>query len=98
RILSRRDPRRAHRGRDHQPHVDGESRICLRDALRRDDFGAGAAAARTARPAGPRMSRRVPGLAEIATAACLIAAPFVLPYLGAAPNTVNRILVWGLFG
>ena len=44
------------------------------------------------------MSRRVPGLAEIATAACLIAAPFVLPYLGAAPNTVNRILVWGLFG
>ncbi|HET7403352.1 MAG TPA: branched-chain amino acid ABC transporter ATP-binding protein/permease, partial [Usitatibacter sp.] len=23
---------------------------------------------------------------------------FVLPYLGAAPNTVNRILVWGLFG
>jgi branched-chain amino acid transport system permease protein len=35
---------------------------------------------------------------EIATAACLIAAPFVLPYLGFAPNTVNRILVWGLFG
>lgn len=31
-------------------------------------------------------------------AACLIAAPFVLPYLNAAPNTVNRILVWGLFG
>ena len=25
-------------------------------------------------------------------------APFVLPYLGFAPNTVNRILVWGLFG
>ncbi|HEY6966563.1 MAG TPA: branched-chain amino acid ABC transporter ATP-binding protein/permease [Burkholderiales bacterium] len=35
---------------------------------------------------------------EIATAACLIAAPFVLPHLGLAPNTVNRILVWGLFG
>ena len=32
------------------------------------------------------------------TAAALIAAPFVLPWLGAAPNTVNRILVWGLFG
>jgi len=31
-------------------------------------------------------------------AACLVAAPFVLPHLGAAPNTVNRILVWGLFG
>ncbi|HTH79106.1 MAG TPA: branched-chain amino acid ABC transporter ATP-binding protein/permease [Ramlibacter sp.] len=31
-------------------------------------------------------------------AACLIAVPFVLPHLGAAPNTVNRILVWGLFG
>jgi branched-chain amino acid transport system permease protein len=31
-------------------------------------------------------------------AICLIAAPFVLPYLNAAPNTVNRILVWGLFG
>ena len=31
-------------------------------------------------------------------AAALIAAPFVLPYFDAAPNTVNRILVWGLFG
>jgi branched-chain amino acid transport system permease protein len=28
----------------------------------------------------------------------LIAVPFVLPALDAAPNTVNRILVWGLFG
>ncbi len=37
-------------------------------------------------------------LAETVTAICLIAAPFVLPYLGSAPNTVNRILVWGLFG
>ena len=35
---------------------------------------------------------------EIFTALALIAAPFVLPYLGSAPNTVNRILVWGLFG
>ena len=43
-------------------------------------------------------ARRIPGLVEVVTAACLIAAPFVLPYLGAAPNTVNRILVWGLFG
>ncbi|MBR0873502.1 branched-chain amino acid ABC transporter ATP-binding protein/permease [Bradyrhizobium tropiciagri] len=37
-------------------------------------------------------------LIEILTAAALIAAPFVLPLLGFAPNTVNRILVWGLFG
>ena len=37
-------------------------------------------------------------LIETLTAIGLIAAPFVLPYLGFAPNTVNRILVWGLFG
>src|SRR5689334_1245666 len=37
-------------------------------------------------------------LVELATAIGLIAAPFVLPYLDFAPNTVNRILVWGLFG
>ena len=36
--------------------------------------------------------------AELLTAAALVAAPFVLPYLGAAPDTVNRVLVWGLFG
>ncbi|MES2406516.1 MAG: branched-chain amino acid ABC transporter ATP-binding protein/permease [Pseudomonadota bacterium] len=35
---------------------------------------------------------------EILTAFCLIAAPFVLPHFDAAPDTVNRILVWGLFG
>jgi branched-chain amino acid transport system permease protein len=37
-------------------------------------------------------------LVEALTAAGLIVAPFVLPHLGFAPNTVNRILVWGLFG
>ena len=37
-------------------------------------------------------------LVELLTAAGLIAAPFILPSLGFAPNTVNRILVWGLFG
>src|SRR6476661_1471844 len=37
-------------------------------------------------------------LVETLTAVGLIAAPFVLPYFDAAPNTVNRILVWGLFG
>jgi len=35
---------------------------------------------------------------EILTALALIAVPLVLPHLGFAPNTVNRILVWGLFG
>ena len=35
---------------------------------------------------------------EILTACGLVAAPFVLPYLGFAPNTVNQILIWGLFG
>ncbi|HET9576635.1 MAG TPA: ATP-binding cassette domain-containing protein, partial [Usitatibacter sp.] len=46
-----------------------------------------------------RLYDRSPPLAvELITAAALIAAPFVLPYLGSAPNTVNRILVWGLFG
>ncbi len=37
-------------------------------------------------------------LIEILTAIGLIAAPFVLPHLGFAPATINRILVWGLFG
>ncbi len=37
-------------------------------------------------------------LIELLTAAGLIVAPFILPHLGFAPNTVNRILVWGLFG
>jgi branched-chain amino acid transport system permease protein len=35
---------------------------------------------------------------EAVAVVCLVAVPFVLPYLNAAPNTVNRILVWGLFG
>ncbi|MGE5617053.1 MAG: branched-chain amino acid ABC transporter permease, partial [Bacillota bacterium] len=43
-------------------------------------------------------SQRRRGLVEMITAAALIVAPFVLPHLGFAPNTVNRILVWGLFG
>ncbi|SDS42849.1 branched-chain amino acid ABC transporter ATP-binding protein/permease [Bradyrhizobium canariense] len=37
-------------------------------------------------------------LVETLTAIGLIVAPFLLPHLGFAPNTVNRILVWGLFG
>jgi branched-chain amino acid transport system ATP-binding protein/branched-chain amino acid transport system permease protein len=37
-------------------------------------------------------------LIEGLTALALIAGAFVLPRLGFAPNTVNQILVWGLFG
>jgi branched-chain amino acid transport system ATP-binding protein/branched-chain amino acid transport system permease protein len=44
------------------------------------------------------MLRQRPFLVEMLTAAGLIAAPFVLPYLGFTPTTINRILVWGLFG
>ena len=44
------------------------------------------------------MQNQRPYLIEALTAVGLIAAPFVLPHLGFAPNTVNRILVWGLFG
>jgi len=43
-------------------------------------------------------SRRRPFLVEGLTALGLIVAPYVLPHLGFAPNTVNQILVWGLFG
>jgi branched-chain amino acid transport system permease protein len=39
-----------------------------------------------------------PLVVELLTAAALIAAPFLLPYVNAAPDTVNRILVWGMFG
>jgi branched-chain amino acid transport system permease protein len=44
------------------------------------------------------MLKQRPFLVEGLTAIGLILTPFVLPYLGFAPNTVNRILVWGLFG
>jgi branched-chain amino acid transport system permease protein len=44
------------------------------------------------------MLRQRPFVVEILTAAGLIAAPLVLPYLGFTPTTINRILVWGVFG
>jgi branched-chain amino acid transport system permease protein len=44
------------------------------------------------------MRTKRPFLVELLTALALIAAPFVLPYLGFTPSTINRILVWGLFG
>jgi branched-chain amino acid transport system permease protein len=56
----------------------------------------------SARPAanerGRPMLRQRPFLVEILTAVGLIAAPFVLPYFGFTPTTINRILVWGVFG
>lgn len=44
------------------------------------------------------MINQRPYLVETLTAIGLLVAPFILPYLGFAPNTVNRILMWGLFG
>src|SRR5581483_3700821 len=44
------------------------------------------------------MLKQRPFLIETLTAIALIVSPFILPNLGFAPNTVNRILVWGLFG
>ncbi|MCC7040112.1 MAG: branched-chain amino acid ABC transporter ATP-binding protein/permease [Burkholderiales bacterium] len=43
-------------------------------------------------------TRQRPYIVEILTALALIAAPFVLPHLGFAPTTINRILIWGLVG
>src|SRR6185437_833558 len=47
---------------------------------------------------GDAMTRQRAFLVELLTAAGLIAAPFILPYLGFTPTTMNRIMVWGLFG
>jgi branched-chain amino acid transport system permease protein len=44
------------------------------------------------------MLKQRPFLVEALTAIGLLAVPFVLPHLGFSPNTINRILVWGLFG
>ena len=44
------------------------------------------------------MLKQRPFVVEALTATGLILAPFVLPYLGFAPATINRILIWGLFG
>jgi branched-chain amino acid transport system permease protein len=37
-------------------------------------------------------------LVEALTLVGLVAAPYILPQLGFAPTTINRILIWGLFG
>src|SRR5215469_4770490 len=44
------------------------------------------------------MLKQRPFVVEALTAAGLILAPFLLPYFGFSPATINRILIWGLFG
>src|SRR6202042_1986848 len=44
------------------------------------------------------MNIKHPFIAEILTVIALFAAPFVLPHLGFSLTTVDRILIWGLFG
>ncbi len=44
------------------------------------------------------MRNQRPFIVEAFTAIGLIAVPFVLPYLGFTPTTIDRILIWGLFG
>ena len=46
----------------------------------------------------PTIPRQRPFVVEILTIIALIAAPFVLPYLGFSPATINRILIWALVG
>src|SRR5215469_15762316 len=53
---------------------------------------------RAASDRGRPMNIKHPFVAEILTIIALIAAPFVLPHLGFSPTTINRILIWGLFG
>ena len=44
------------------------------------------------------MLKQRPILIEALTALGLILAPLVLPHLGFSPTTINRILIWGIFG
>jgi branched-chain amino acid transport system permease protein len=44
------------------------------------------------------MLRQKPIVIEVLTAIGLALAPFILPHLGFSPTTMNRILIWGLFG
>jgi branched-chain amino acid transport system permease protein len=53
---------------------------------------------RAASDRGQSMNMKHPFIAEIVTIIALVAAPFVLPHLGFALTTINRILIWGLFG
>jgi branched-chain amino acid transport system ATP-binding protein/branched-chain amino acid transport system permease protein len=44
------------------------------------------------------MNIKHPFIAEALTIIGLIAAPFVLPHFGFSLTTINRVLIWGLFG
>lgn len=44
------------------------------------------------------MNAKRPFVVEALTVIALIAAPFVLPRLGFSLTTMNRVLIWGLFG
>src|SRR3546814_12965577 len=77
---------------------------CAFRAVRRDDAGSGGAAARTARLAGTvvimakRKLFRRSWFPDALTALGLLVAPYILPFAGFVPDTMNRILVFGLFG
>ncbi len=105
RLVSRRDPRRPDRRRDPQPDLDGQSGLFAGDAVRGDDARAAAAAAGPARRSGAANERGGADAAPPAPAGR--GADRARPrsrrrsccrYLGFAPDTVNQILVWGLFG
>ena len=89
RVVSRRDPRRPDRRRNTEPHLDGQPGLFGGDAVRRDDAGAAAAAARPARLAraanrrccAPSLAGRRPDRGSACSPA-----PFVLPQLGFAPE------------
>jgi branched-chain amino acid transport system ATP-binding protein/branched-chain amino acid transport system permease protein len=44
------------------------------------------------------MNTKRPFVVEASTVIALIVAPYLLPHLGFALTTVNRVLIWGLFG
>src|SRR6202161_326964 len=58
----------------------------------------GCSARRAANRPAATLFKRFPVLLEILTAIVLAVAPFVLPRLGLSPSTIDRILIWGLFG
>ena len=55
-------------------------------------------AQRAANERGPSMNTKRPFVVEASTVIALIVAPYLLPHLGFALTTVNRVLIWGLFG
>ncbi len=101
RLVSRRGAGRPDRRGDPQPHLDDRSQLRAGHAVRGHDAGAGAAPARTFGSAGASVNRQPlwhRWWPEAAAAVGLLIAPYVLPPLGFPADTVNRIVVWGLFG